>query len=729
MKKYDVTGMSCAACSARVEKAVSAVSGVTNCSVNLLTNSMTVEGSATDKEIISAVKKAGYGARVSEGEISLDNSGEIKALKRRFVLSVAFLLILMYISMGHTMWNWPLPSVFSKNHLLLGIIQLVLSLAVMVINRKFFINGWHGIKNKSPNMDTLVAMGSGAAFIYSMYLVILIAKTNDHHLAMEYMHGLYFESAAMILALITVGKMLEAYSKGRTTSAVKSLMELSPKTATVIRDGKETVIPSDEIKIGDIFAVKAGERIPADGIVKEGGGAVDEASLTGESIPVDKSEGDKVSASTVNKDGYMLCVAEKVGKDTAINQIIKMVNDASASKAPIAKAADKVSGVFVPSVIVIAIITLTVWLLLGRSVGFALEKAISVLVISCPCALGLATPVAIMVGSGVGAKNGILFKTAEALEITGKIKTVALDKTGTVTSGIMSVTDILPEEGFTKKELLTLAYSLEKKSEHPIAMAIVEKAKEEGIEALEIKEFTVEAGRGISGIYEGKKIRGGKSGYTNASSIKDVELAEQGKTPVYFTVNGENMGIIAVSDTLKEDSPGAVSELKKMGVNVVMITGDNEKTAEAIAKSAYINEVVAGVLPDEKGNAVLKLKNHGYVAMAGDGINDAPALTIADVGIAVGAGTDVAIDSADIVLMKSKLSDIPRLIRLSRSTLRNIHENLFWAFIYNTIGIPLAAGIFSKWGIELTPMFAAFAMSLSSFCVVMNALRLNFVKI
>lgn len=747
MKQYNVTGMSCAACSARIEKAVSKLDGVTSCSVSLLTNSMGVEGNVNPEEVIAAVENAGYGATLKGSERKSNNSEnddnlkdtETPALLKRLIASLVFLVVLMYFSMGHMMWGFPLPQFLENNHIAMGLIQLLLTSAVMVINQKFFISGFKALFNRAPNMDTLVALGSSAAFVYSTYA--LFAMTNaqlagDMNGVMTYMHELYFESAAMILTLITVGKMLEARSKGKTTDALKSLIRLAPKTAVILVDGKETQVSIDKVKKGDIFVVRPGESIPVDGIIIEGNSAVNESALTGESIPVDKSKGDVVSAATINQSGFIKCEASRVGEDTTLSQIIKMVSDASATKAPIAKAADKVSGVFVPVVIAIAIITAAVWLLVGDGVGSALARAISVLVISCPCALGLATPVAIMVGSGVGAKNGILFKTAESLEQSGKIKIVALDKTGTITKGEPKVTDIIAFES-DKTELMKTALALECKSEHPLAKAIVAKASEVGLAPDDVDEFKITSGSGLSGILEGKAVYGGNLRYISEftqipdKAIATAEnLADEGKTPLYFAKGNKILGIIAVADEIKEDSAEAVKELHDMGLHVVMLTGDNEKTANAVGKLAGVDEVIAGVLPDGKEKVVSKLRQKGRVAMVGDGINDAPALTSADVGIAIGAGTDVAIDAADVVLMKSRLSDVPAAIRLGRATLRNIHENLFWAFIYNAIGIPIAAGLFIPLlGWRLNPMFAAAAMSLSSFCVVTNALRLNFVKI
>ena len=747
MKQYNVTGMSCAACSARVEKAVSKLDGVTSCSVSLLTNSMGVEGDISPEEVISAVENAGYGAtlkgfeRKSEISENADNlkDTETPALLKRLIASLVFLVVLMYFSMGHMMWNFPIPQFLENNHIAMGLIQLLLTAAVMVINQKFFISGFKALFNRAPNMDTLVALGSSAAFVYSTYA--LFAMTNaqlagDMSGVMTYMHELYFESAAMILTLITVGKMLEARSKGKTTDALKSLIRLAPKTAVILVDGKETQVSIDKVNKGDVFVVRPGESIPVDGIIIDGNSAVNESALTGESIPVDKSKGDVVSAATINQSGFIKCEASRVGEDTTLSQIIKMVSDASSTKAPIAKAADKVSGVFVPVVIAVAIITAAVWLLLGEGVGFALARAISVLVISCPCALGLATPVAIMVGSGVGAKNGILFKTAESLEQSGKIKIVALDKTGTITKGEPKVTDIISFES-DEAELMKIALALECKSEHPLAKAVVAKASEDGLAPDDVDEFRIISGSGLSGILKGEAVYGGNLRYISKftqipeKAIATAEkLADEGKTPLYFVKGNKLLGIIAVADEIKEDSTEAVKELHNMGLHVVMLTGDNEKTANAVGKLAEVDEVIAGVLPDGKEKVVSKLRQKGRVAMVGDGINDAPALTSADVGIAIGAGTDVAIDAADVVLMKSRLSDVPAAIRLGRATLRNIHENLFWAFIYNAIGIPVAAGLFIPLlGWRLNPMFAAAAMSLSSFCVVTNALRLNFAKI
>lgn len=749
MQKYDVTGMSCAACSARVEKAVKKVDGVTSCSVSLLTNSMGVEGTASSDKIIAAVKAAGYGASLSggakqkSGDVGSDTlkDTETPALLRRLIASVVFLVVLMYISMGHMMWGWPLPEILAHNHVAQGLIQLILTAIIMVINQKFFISGFKGLIHRSPNMDTLVALGSGAAFVYSTYALFAMTQAQlvgDHAAVMSYMHELYFESAAMILTLITVGKTLEARSKGRTTDALKGLMRLAPKTAVVVRDGAEQQVEISQVRVGDIFVVRPGESIPVDGVVLEGSTAVNESALTGESISVDKQEGDRVSAATLNQSGFIRCEALKVGEDTTLSQIIKMVSDAAATKAPIAKAADKVSGVFVPIVISIAVITTIIWLFVGEGFGSALARGISVLVISCPCALGLATPVAIMVGNGVGAKNGILFKTAQSLELAGKVDTVVLDKTGTITQGQPRVTDIIPSEGVGENELLYLANSLERKSEHPLAKAILEYAEGLKISGGEVENFKALPGNGLSGVIGSEEISGGNLKFisTKAKVSDEIQrialrLSEQGKTPLFFAKGSSLLGVIAVSDVIKEDSPEAVNQLKNMGIRVVMLTGDNERTAKAIGAEAGVDEVIAGVLPDGKESVIKRLRDEGRtVAMVGDGINDAPALTRADIGIAIGAGTDIAIDAADIVLMKSRLSDVPAAIRLSRKTLRNIHENLFWAFIYNIIGIPLAAGVFIPiFGWRLNPMFGAAAMSLSSVCVVTNALRLNFVKI
>ena len=750
MKQYTVTGMSCAACSSRVEKAVSKVPGVTACSVSLLTNSMGVEGDVPPETVIHAVEDAGYGASLkgqgtavqaqsaSEAEDALKDR-ETPVLKHRLIASLGFLAVLMYMSMGHMMWGWPLPHFMDGNHVAMGLLQLLLAGIIMVINQKFFISGFKGLLHRAPNMDTLVALGSGASFIYSTYALFAMTdaqlKGNDTAV-MSYMHEFYFESAAMILALITVGKMLEARSKGKTTDALKGLMKLAPKTAVIIRDGVETKVPIEEVKKGDVFVVRPGENIPVDGVVLEGTSAVNEAALTGESIPVDKAQGDPVSAATGNQSGYLRCEATRVGEDTSLSQIIRMVSDAAATKAPIAKIADRVSGVFVPAVITIAVVTTIVWLLAGQTFGFALARGISVLVISCPCALGLATPVAIMVGNGMGAKNGILFKTAVSLEETGKMDIVALDKTGTITSGEPRVTDVIPSGDVTEKELVSLALSLEKKSEHPLAKAVLLYAKEQQMDAPEAADFQALPGNGLSGTLDGASLAGGSfsyiSGRTTVSAQEQASferLASEGKTPLCFMKNGRLAGMIAVADVIKEDSPQAVKELQNMGIRVVMLTGDNERTARAIGAQAGVDEVIAGVLPDGKESVIRSLKEQGKVAMVGDGINDAPALTRADIGIAIGAGTDIAIDAADVVLMKSRLSDVPAAIRLSRATLRNIHENLFWAFFYNVVGIPLAAGLwYPIFGWKLNPMFGAAAMSLSSFCVVTNALRLNLFK-
>ncbi len=750
MEQYIVTGMSCAACSARVEKAVSQVPGVTSCSVSLLTNSMSVEGSALSEEIITAVQNAGYGAdlknakqnqhdRTNSIEDTLKDK-ETPILKRRLIASLGFLIILMYVSMGHMMWGWPLPSFFNNNHIAMGLLQLLLTIVIMVINQKFFTSGFKSLWRRTPNMDTLVALGSTAAFIYSTFALFAMTDAQvkgNADAVMSYMHEFYFESAAMILALITVGKMLEARSKGKTTNALKGLMQLAPKTATLIRDNKEIVVPVEQVAIGDIFVVRPGENIPVDGVILDGDSAVDESTLTGESIPVDKSVGNTVSAGTLNQSGFIRCEATRVGEDTALSQIIQMVSNAAASKAPIAKVADKVSGVFVPAVITIAVITVIIWLLLGQTIGFALARGISVLVISCPCALGLATPVAIMVGNGMGAKNGILFKTAVSLEECGKTKIVALDKTGTITKGAPTVTDIIPANGITEAKLLHLAYSLEKKSEHPLAHAINQRAEKDAVSPDEVSDFTALPGNGLSASNNGVMLYGGNYNFISSRiSIPDEikkqseKLSEEGKTPLFFSSDDTLFGIIAVADVIKDDSPQAIREMQNMGIHVVMLTGDNERTAKAIGTLAGVDEVIADVLPDGKENVIQKLKQKGKVIMVGDGINDAPALTSADIGIAIGAGTDIAIDAADIVLMKSRLLDVPAAIRLSRATLRNIHENLFWAFIYNVIGIPLAAGVFiNVLGWQLNPMFAAAAMSLSSFSVVTNALRLNFLRI
>ena len=751
MKQYNVTGMSCAACSARVEKAVNKVPGVTACSVSLLTNSMGVEGTAEPSAIIAAVETAGYGA----SEKGVENSGakasaaadddflkdtETPKIRRRLIASLVFLTPLMYLSMGHMMWGCPVPGLMVDHHVAMGLAQLLLTVIVMVINQKFFINGFKGLLHGAPNMDTLVALGSGASFGYSTYALfaMTVAQVNmDMDGVMAYMHEFYFESAAMILTLITVGKMLEAHSKGKTTDALKGLMKLAPKTAVLVRDGAEVEVPIGQVRKGDVFVVRPGENIPVDGIVLEGNSAVNESALTGESIPVDKNVGDAVSAATLNQSGFIRCEATRVGEDTTLSQIIQMVSDAAATKAPIAKIADRVSGVFVPAVISIAAVTIIIWLLAGQSVGFALARGISVLVISCPCALGLATPVAIMVGNGMGAKNGIMFKTAASLEATGKTQIVALDKTGTITSGEPKTTDILPAEGVDEAELLKLAYTLEKKSEHPLARAILETGKERGVDdTLEVADFQAVPGGGLTGKLDGTVLTGGNLKYiTETAEVSDAvckqseRLAEDGKTPLFFAKDGKLIGIIAVADVIKEDSSQAVRELHGMGIRVVMLTGDNERTAKAIGHQAGVDEVIAGVLPEGKESVIRNLKKKGKVAMVGDGINDAPALTRADMGIAIGAGTDIAIDAADVVLMKSRLSDVPAAIRLSRATLRNIHENLFWAFFYNVIGIPLAAGVWIPlFGWKLNPMFGAAAMSLSSFCVVTNALRLNLFK-
>ena len=741
--------MSCAACSARVEKAVSKVPGVTSCSVSLLTNSMGVEGTASSDEIIRAVLDAGYGASLkgasgqqmsaSAAEEALEDH-ETPVLKRRLIASIGFLLVLMYFSMGHMMWGWPLPAWFDGNHVAMGLVQLLLAGIIMVINQKFFISGFKSLWHRAPNMDTLVALGSMASFVWSVYALFAMTRAQvdgDSAAVMNYMMEFYFESAAMILTLITVGKMLEARSKGKTTDALKGLMKLAPKTAVVVRDGQETTVPIEQVRKGEIFVVRPGENIPVDGVILEGNSAVNESALTGESIPVDKNPGDAVSAATVNQSGFIRCEATRVGEDTTLSQIIKMVSDAAATKAPIAKIADRVSGVFVPAVISIAIVTTIIWLLVGRPFGFALARGISVLVISCPCALGLATPVAIMVGNGMGAKNGILFKTAVSLEETGKIQIVALDKTGTITKGEPQVTDLVPAEGISEKELLTYAYALEKKSEHPLAKAILARAEEQQITTQEVSDFQALPGNGLRAVLNNEVLTGGSMKFiSNQVSItpelilEAEKLAGEGKTPLLFTKNGKLIGMIAVADVMKEDSPRAVKELQKMGIRVVMLTGDNERTAKAIGAQAGVDEVIAGVLPDGKESVIRSLKEKGKVAMVGDGINDAPALTRADIGIAIGAGTDVAIDAADVVLMKSQLSDVPAAIRLSRATLRNIHENLFWAFFYNVIGIPLAAGVWIPiFGWTLNPMFGAAAMSLSSFCVVTNALRLNLFKV
>ena len=742
MEQYTVTGMSCAACSARVEKAVKAVPGVTSCSVSLLTNSMGVEGTASASAIVKAVQEAGYGAspkaaaaETPSAELDALADHETPRLKKRLIASLVFLAVLMYFSMGHMMWGWPLPHWFDGNHVAMGLVQLLLAGIVMVINQKFFISGFKGLLHRAPNMDTLVALGSSASFLWSTYALFAMTRAQvdgNDALVMHYMMELYFESAAMILTLITVGKMLEARSKGKTTDALKSLMKLAPQTATLLREGAEVTVPIAQVKKGDLFVVRPGENIPVDGLVLEGSSAVNESALTGESIPVDKAAGDKVSAATTNQSGFLKCEATRVGEDTTLAQIIRMVSDAAATKAPIAKIADTVSGFFVPAVISISVLTTLVWLLLGREFGYALARGISVLVISCPCALGLATPVAIMVGNGLGARNGILFKTAASLEAAGRTQIVALDKTGTITSGEPRVTDILPAEGVSESELLTLAASLEQKSEHPLAKAVLAYAETETIACPDVTDFAALPGNGLSARLDGMEIYGGNAEFiaTKASVPAELQaeaarLAAEGKTPLFFGGAGRLMGVIAVADTLKEDSPRAIRELQNMGIRVVMLTGDNQRTADAIGRQAGVDEVIAGVLPDGKEAVIRQLQASGKVAMVGDGINDAPALTRADTGIAIGAGTDVAIDAADVVLMNSKLSDVPAAIRLSRATLRNIHENLFWAFIYNIIGIPLAAGLFIPFGLTLNPMFGAAAMSLSSFCVVSNALRLN----
>lgn len=743
--------MSCAACSSRVEKAVNKVPGVESCSVSLLTNSMGVEGTASPAEIISAVEAAGYGASEKGGSAEAGESGagaqmsadeellkdtETPVLKRRLIASVAVLIVLMYFSMGHMMWNWPIPSILEGNHVAMGLIQMLLSAIIMVINQKFFISGFKSLWHRAPNMDTLVALGSGAAFVYSTYALFAMtdAQVNgDMSAVMKYMHEFYFESAAMILALITVGKMLEARSKGKTTDALKGLMKLAPKTAVILRDGEEVTVPASQVKKGDIFVVRPGESIPVDGIVKSGMSAVDESALTGESMPVDKAPDDAISAATINQSGFLQCEATRVGEDTALSQIIKMVSDAAATKAPIAKVADKVSGIFVPAVIAIAAVTILVWLLVGQTVGFALARGISVLVISCPCALGLATPVAIMVGNGIGARRGILFKTAVSLEATGKVQIAALDKTGTITEGDPKVTDIIPVHGVSEDELMTYAYSLEAMSEHPLAKAVVAAAEERGLETMDISDFRILPGSGLSAMLDGEALYGGSLSFASETAELDDEirrkaesLAEEGKTPLFFIKDKNILGMIAVADVIREDSSAAVKELQDMGIRVVMITGDNRRTAEAVGKQAGVDQVIAQVLPDGKEAAIRELQKYGKVAMVGDGINDAPALTRADTGIAIGAGTDVAIDAADVVLMNSSLSDVPAAVRLSRLTLRNIHQNLFWAFIYNVIGIPLAAGVWIHLlGWQLNPMFGAAAMSLSSFCVVTNALTLN----
>lgn len=749
MEQYTVTGMSCAACAARVEKAVSGVEGVTSCSVSLLTNSMGVEGTAEQEKILEAVRNAGYRAEPkkrndapsvpssSAGELLKDK--ETPLLKKRLIASLGFLIVLMYVSMGHMMWGWPLPPFFDNNHVAMGLLQLLLTVVIMVINQKFFISGYKSLWRRSPNMDTLVALGSTAAFGYSTFALFAMTDAQvkgNAEAVMSYMHEFYFESAAMILTLITLGKMLEARSKGKTTNALKGLMKLAPKTATLLRDGKEITVPIEQVAKGDTFVVRPGESIPVDGTVLEGNSAVDESTLTGESIPADKGAGSAVSAGTLNQSGFLRCEATRVGEDTTLSQIIQMVSDAAATKAPIAKVADKVSGVFVPAVIALAVITVIAWLIAGQSVGFFLARGISVLVISCPCALGLATPVAIMVGNGMGAKNGILFKTAVSLEKAGKTQIVALDKTGTITRGEPRVTDLHPVNGVSERELLSVAYALEKKSEHPLARAIHQKAEEEGLKVEEVKQFRALPGNGLTALLGNTLLLGGSYKFISEQipisaemKEKSERLSEEGKTPLFFARSGTLCGIIAVADTLKEDSPGAIKELRNMGIHVVMLTGDNERTAKAIGKKAGVDEVIAGVLPDGKEQVIRDLQQKGQVMMVGDGINDAPALTRADIGMAIGAGADVAIDAADVVLMKSRLLDVPAAIRLSRTTLRNIHENLFWAFIYNIIGIPLAAGVFIHLlGWQLNPMFAAAAMSLSSFCVVTNALRLNFFR-
>lgn len=753
MEQYTVTGMSCAACSSRVEKAVSKVPGVTSCSVSLLTNSMGVEGTASPEAIIQAVEDAGYGASKKDagnsGAASVAQSQSVQEdmlkdretplMKKRLIASVVLLIPLMYVSMGHMMWGWPLPSFMADNHVAMGQIQLLFTAMIMVINQKFFVNGFKGLLHRSPNMDTLVALGSGASFVYSVYALFAMTDAQvkgDMAGVMSYMHEFYFESAAMILTLITVGKMLEARSKGKTTDALKGLMKLAPKTATVVRDGAEVEVNIEQVRIGDVFVVRPGENIPVDGVVLEGQSAVNESALTGESIPVDKTVGDSVSAATLNQSGFLRCEATRIGQDTTLSQIIQMVSDAAATKAPIAKVADRVSGIFVPAVISIAIVTLIVWLIAGYGIGFALARSISVLVISCPCALGLATPVAIMVGSGMGAKHGIMFKTAVSLEETGKTAIVALDKTGTITKGEPQVTDIILENDIDEATLLGVAHALELKSEHPLARAIVTYGEEKAIEKDAVDDFEAVAGNGLTGVWHGRQLAGGnlkfilqKVSVSDAMREKAEQLAMEGKTPLYFAADGKLLGLIAVADVIKEDSPKAIKELQNMGIKVVMLTGDNERTANAVGALAGVDEVIAGVLPDGKEAVIRALKQQGKVAMVGDGINDAPALTSADIGIAIGAGTDIAIDAADVVLMKSRLSDVPAAIRLSRATLRNIHENLFWAFIYNVIGIPLAAGVwFPLFALKLNPMFGAAAMSLSSFCVVSNALRLNLFK-
>ena len=748
MEQYTVTGMSCAACSARVEKAVSAVPGVTSCSVSLLTNSMGVEGTASAEAVVSAVQAAGYGASLKGASCAPTAAAqedaladrETPALKRRLIASLGFLIALMYVSMGHMMWGWPLPACLADNHVAMGLLQMLLTIAVMVINQKFFINGFRSLLHGAPNMDTLVALGAAASFGYSTYALFAMTDAQvrgDAAAVMQYMHEFYFESAAMILALITVGKMLEARSKGKTTDALRSLMKLAPQTATLVRGGQEIAVPITQVRRGDVFVVRPGESIPVDGVVLEGESAVNESALTGESIPVDKAVGDSVSAATTNQSGFLRCEATRVGEDTTLSQIIKMVSDAAATKAPIAKVADRVSGVFVPTVIALAILTTAVWLLCGQSIGFALARGISVLVISCPCALGLATPVAIMVGNGLGAKNGILFKAAVSLEETGKTEIVALDKTGTITQGEPRVTDVLPAEDMTQGALLSLAAALEQRSEHPLARAVMMRAEEDGLTAAPVGDFRALPGNGLTATLSGETLLGGSLSFVSSQvdvprSIrqKAEALAEEGKTPLLFAQAGRLAGVIAVADVIKADSPAAIAALRNMGIRVVMLTGDNEKTARAIGRLAGVDEVIAGVLPEGKESVIRRLQAQGKVAMVGDGINDAPALTRADIGIAIGAGTDVAIDAADVVLMKSRLSDVPAAIRLSRATLRNIHENLFWAFFYNVIGIPLAAGVWIPlFGWTLNPMFGAAAMSLSSFCVVSNALRLNLFKL
>ena len=748
MEQYTVTGMSCAACSARVEKAVSAVPGVTSCSVSLLTNSMGVEGTASAEAVVSAVQAAGYGASLKGASCAPTAAAqedaladrETPALKRRLIASLGFLLALMYVSMGHMMWGWPLPACLAGNHVAMGLLQMLLTIAVMVINQKFFINGFRSLLHGAPNMDTLVALGAAASFGYSTYALFAMTGAQvrgDAAAVMQYMHEFYFESAAMILALITVGKMLEAHSKGKTTDALRSLMKLAPQTATLVRGGQEITVPIAQVRRGDVFVVRPGESIPVDGVVLEGESAVNESALTGESIPVDKAVGDSVSAATTNQSGFLRCEATRVGEDTTLSQIIRMVSDAAATKAPIAKVADRVSGVFVPTVIALAILTTAVWLLCGQSIGFALARGISVLVISCPCALGLATPVAIMVGNGLGAKNGILFKTAVSLEETGKTEIVALDKTGTITQGEPRVTDVLPAEGMTQGALLSLAAALEQRSEHPLARAVMMRAEEDGLTAAPVGDFRALPGNGLTATLSGEALLGGSLSFVSSQvdvprSIrqKAEALAEEGKTPLLFAQAGRLAGVIAVADVIKADSPAAIAALRNMGIRVVMLTGDNAKTARAIGRLAGVDEVIAGVLPEGKESVIRRLQAQGRVAMVGDGINDAPALTRADIGVAIGAGTDVAIDAADVVLMKSRLSDVPAAIRLSRATLRNIHENLFWAFFYNVIGIPLAAGVWIPlFGWTLNPMFGAAAMSLSSFCVVSNALRLNLFKL